>query len=104
MSVEGSDIVQTVVNTGDSSYTGCEEADMGSDDSVRKMTDRTRETLLSNQIHSTEVIGKRKPWKSRPTSEFSPQICPDNAFEISAVVEILFWKNAKQNLPCHLHS
>jgi len=51
MPVEASDIVQTVMDTGDSAYTGCEEAGPGSDDGVRKMTDPTRGAWLSNQIH-----------------------------------------------------
>jgi len=64
MPVEASDIVQTVMDTGDSSYTGCEEASSRSDDRVTKITGRTSAHLLSNQIHNTEVIGQRKPWKS----------------------------------------
>jgi hypothetical protein len=92
MPVEASDIVQTAMDTGDSSYTGCEEVACESDECVRKMTASARAASLSNQIHNAEVVGQRKPWKSRPTSEFSPQICPDNACEISAAVEVLFWK------------
>jgi hypothetical protein len=38
--VEASDIVQTVMDTGDSSYTNCEEERPGSDDGVRKKMDR----------------------------------------------------------------
>jgi len=49
--VEDSDIVETAMDTGDSWCTGCEETDSVSDEGVRKMTDRTREALLSNQIH-----------------------------------------------------
>jgi hypothetical protein len=64
MPVEASDIVQTVMDAGDSSYTGCEEEDKRSDDRVRKITERTSAHLLSNQIHNTKVIAQRKPWKS----------------------------------------
>jgi hypothetical protein len=92
MPVEASDIMPTAMDKGDLSYTGCEEASLGSDDSVRKLAGCARDTWLSNQIHIEEEPGQRKPWKSRPTSEFSPQICPDNACEISAAGEILFWK------------
>lgn len=62
--VEASDIVQTAMDTGDFLYIGCEEEDLRSDDDVRKKTERTRESELSNQIHNTEVIDQRKPWKS----------------------------------------
>ena len=71
MPVEASDIVQTVMDTGDSSCTGCEEEDLGSDDGVRKTPEQSRAASLSNQIHSTEAIGQRKPWKSRPTHQLS---------------------------------
>jgi hypothetical protein len=64
MPVEASDIVQTVMDTSDSAYTGCEEGDTGSDDRVRKITERTSAHLLSNQIHNKEVIDHRKAWKS----------------------------------------
>jgi hypothetical protein len=46
--------VQTAVYSGDSSYTGCDKAVSGSDDRVRKMTERTREPSLSNQIHNAQ--------------------------------------------------
>lgn len=64
MPVEAADIMRTAMNTGDSSYTGCEEAELESDDGVRKTAERMREDDLSNQIHSTKVIDQRKPWKS----------------------------------------
>ena len=104
MPVEASDIVQTVMDTGDSSYTGCEEAGRRSDDGVRKKTERTRETGLSNQIHNTKVIDQRKQWKSRPASDPS---CKDGQItgpEFSAVAEILLWKSRTLNSLCDLHS
>jgi len=52
MPVEDSDIVPTVVNTGDKQSAGCEQANLRSDDAVRKMMERTREASLSNQIHN----------------------------------------------------
>jgi hypothetical protein len=42
MPVEGSDIVQTAMDTGDDDSTGCEEEVLRSDDHVRKITQRTR--------------------------------------------------------------
>jgi hypothetical protein len=97
MPVEASDIVQTVMDTGDSSYTGCEEASSGSDDGVRKMTDRTRETLLSNQIHIEEETDQRKPWKSRSTHQLGLQRRPETNVVFSAASGILLWKTCKQN-------
>jgi hypothetical protein len=41
MPVEGSDIVPTAMDTADDDSTGCEEADLESDDRVRKMTEQT---------------------------------------------------------------
>ena len=64
MSVEASDIVQRAMDTGDSSYTGCEEEGPGSDDGVRKKMEGTRQTGLSNQIHIANGAFQRKPWKS----------------------------------------
>jgi hypothetical protein len=72
MLVEASDIVQRAMGKGDSSYTGCEEEDVGSDDSVRKKMKRTRQTGLSNQIHIAKGALQRKPWKSRPRCEIQP--------------------------------
>jgi hypothetical protein len=99
MPVEASDIVQTLMDTGDSPCTGCEEASPGSDDGVRKMTERARETELSNQIHNTEVIVRRKPWKSRSTHQLGLQRRPETNGGFSAAPGILFWKTSKQNLP-----
>jgi hypothetical protein len=99
MPVEASDIVQTVMGSGDSSYTGCEEADLGSDDGVRKMTDRTREASLSNQIHMTKRDCERKPWKSRLQHHLSLQTPPDKRSSFSAVAEILFWKSQNTQVP-----
>lgn len=64
MPVEASDIVQTVMDTGDSSYTDCEEAGPGSDDGVRKMTEQSRAASLSNRIHIANGHRPRKAWKS----------------------------------------
>jgi hypothetical protein len=64
MPVEASDIMQTVMNTDDSSYTGCEETDLESEDRVRKVTERTSAASLSNQIHIRNREFERKPWKS----------------------------------------
>jgi len=99
MPVEASDIVQTVMDTGDSSYTGCEEGDTGSDDRVRKITELTSAHLLSNQIHNTKVIDQRKPWKSRSTHQLGLQRRPEIKGAFSAASEILLWKTCKQNLP-----
>jgi hypothetical protein len=97
MPVEASDIVQTAMSTGDSSYTGCEEASSRSDDGVRKITERTSAHLLSNQIHNTGVIGQRKPWKSWLTHQLSLQRRPETNGAFSAAPGILFWKTRKQN-------
>jgi hypothetical protein len=97
MPVEASDIVQTVMDIGDSSYTGCEEAISISDDGVRKITERTSAHLLSNQIHNTEVIDQRKSWKSRSTHQLGLQRRPETNVVFSAASEILLWKTCKQN-------
>src|SRR5438132_11737958 len=68
MPVEASDIAPTAMNTGDNNSTGCEEAVSGSDDLVRKMTERARESLLSNQIHNAKHACWRKAWKTRTES------------------------------------
>jgi hypothetical protein len=95
MPVEASDIVQTAMTTGDSSYTGCEEADTGSDDRVRKKTASTQAVSPSNQIHNTELIDQRKSWKSRSTHQLGLQIRPETNGAFSAAPEILFWKTRK---------
>jgi hypothetical protein len=100
MPVEASDIVQTVMDTGDSSYTGCEEGDTRSDDRVRKITELTSAHLLSNQIHNTEVIDQRKPWKSRSTHQLSLQRRADNSSGFSATERILLWKTRKTKSSC----
>jgi hypothetical protein len=64
MPVEALDIVPAAMNTGNFPYTGCEEESTTSDDGVRKKTERTRQTELSNQIHSANREFQRKPWKS----------------------------------------
>jgi hypothetical protein len=97
MPVEDSDIVPTAMNTDDNHSTGCEEAVSGSDDLVRKMTERAREASLSNQIHNTQVIDQRKPWKSRPTHQLSLQKGLDNRCEFSATERKAFWKTRKQS-------
>jgi copper oxidase (laccase) domain-containing protein len=99
MPVEASDIVQTAMNTGDEHSTGCEQAVLGLDERVRKMTERARETELSNQIHNTEVIEQRKPWKSQSTHQLGLQRRPETNGAFSATPGILFWKTSKQNLP-----
>jgi hypothetical protein len=104
MPVEASDIVQRVMDTSDSSYTGCEEASSRSDNGVRKITERTTAHLLSNQIHNTEVIDQRKPWKSRSTHQLSLQRRPETKGTFSADPGILLWKTRKRNLPANLHS
>ena len=63
MPVEASDIVPTAMDTGDDDSTGCEEAVSRSDDRVRKMTEQTRGTSLSNQIHIADQESKSKQWK-----------------------------------------
>jgi hypothetical protein len=73
MPVEGSDIVPTAMNTADDESTGCEEADLESDDRVRKMTERTSAVSLSNQIHIPNREFQRKPWKSGPSHQLSLQ-------------------------------
>src|SRR5690242_18407468 len=99
MPVEVSDIVQAVMDTGDSSYTGCEEAVSGSDEYVRKMAGWVRDPWLSNQIHIANQHCQRKPWKSRPISQFSLQRRADNRCAFSATQGTLFWKTRKQNHP-----
>jgi hypothetical protein len=99
MPVEASDIAPTAMDTSDSAYTGCEEGDTGSGDGVRKMTALASTHLLSNQIHNTEVIAQRKPWKSRSTYHLGLQRRPETNGAFSAAPGILFWKTSKQNLP-----
>ena len=48
MPVEASDIVQKAMGKGDSSYTGCEEERLRSDNGVRKKMEGTRQPELSN--------------------------------------------------------
>jgi hypothetical protein len=95
MPVEASDIVQTVMDTGDLSCTGCEETSSRSDDGVRKKTALTQAVSLSNQIHNTELIDQRKSWKSRSTHQLSLQRRPETNGAFSAAPEILFWKTRK---------
>src|SRR6476646_4017081 len=87
------------MDTSDSSYTGCEEADLGSDECVRKMAGWVRDPWLSNQIHIANQHCQRKPWKSRPKSQLSLQRRADNSSGFSATERILLWKTRKQNLP-----
>jgi len=103
MPVEASDIAPTVMNTGDNNSTGCEEAVSGSDDLVRKMMERARESSLSNQIHIAKRQFKRKPWKSRPTHQLSLQKGLDNRCEFSATERKALWKT-RNNLHCDLYS
>jgi hypothetical protein len=72
MPVEASDIVQRAMDSGDLSYTGCEEEGLRSDDGVRKKMDLTRQAELSNQIHMVNAAVQRKPWKSRLRYEVQP--------------------------------
>jgi len=97
MPVEDSDIVPTTMNTDDNHSTGCEEAGSGSDDLVRKMTERAREASLSNQIHNTEVIDQRKPWKTWPRHQLSLQRQLENRSAFSATERKAFWKTRKQS-------
>jgi hypothetical protein len=73
MPVEGSDIAPTAMDTADDDSTGCEEADLESDDRVRKMTEQTIGPSLSNQIHIANRGFQRKPWKSGPSHQLSLQ-------------------------------
>jgi hypothetical protein len=59
---------------------------------VRKITERTNAHLLSNQIHNTQVIDQRKPWKSRSTHQLGLQRRPETNGVFSAAPGILFWK------------
>jgi hypothetical protein len=72
MPVEASDIVQRAMDKDYSSYTGCEEESLISDDGVRKKMEQTRPIELSNQIHIAKRGHWRKPWKSGPTCEIQP--------------------------------
>jgi hypothetical protein len=73
MPVEGSDIAPRAMDTADDDSTGCEEADLESDDRVRKMTEQTIGPSLSNQIHIANRGFQRKPWKSGPSHQLSLQ-------------------------------
>jgi hypothetical protein len=92
MPVEASDIVPRTINTGDSSYTGCEEAGRISDDGVRKKPVCTRVASLYNQIHNAEETYQRKRWKIEPAVEFSLQTRPDYTYAFSATEQLLIWK------------
>lgn len=98
MPVEASDIVQTAMDTGDHDSTGCEETSRESDERVRKMPTCTGAATLSNQIHSTEEIDQRKPWKSGPSFEFHLQTRPCQLSTFSADAASLLWETRKQKI------
>src|SRR4051794_34328300 len=87
------------MNTGDSSYTGCAEAYLESDEGVRKMTERTSASSLSNQIHIWNRGFQRKPWKSGPSHQLSLQRRLNNESAFSAGTRILFWKTRNKIFP-----
>jgi hypothetical protein len=59
------------MNTRVQASTGCEQMEIGSDDSVRKKHEYFNGESVSNQIHIQEKSCNRKPWKSGANSSAS---------------------------------
>ncbi len=100
MPVEASDIVQTVMDTGDSSSTGCEEAGTGSDDRVRKMTVNERAYAIPTK--STVATLKASEEAVEITIKIQTTACKDGQIDMnafSATSESPALENAKTKLP-----